>query len=518
VTLSTAPEKAVGRALTDEAGSFSLRAPAGVSLLLSIKRIGIKPLRPQPITLSDGERRVVHFEVDDLIVSLNRVTVSVPDVCGASAANATSLARLLEEVRAALIISELSEQTERVEGTVWGYHRLVDPVAGVVLSDSVFRISGKFRSPFVSISPEVLARDGYSLRLADGSVTFFAPDPHVLASEEFLNMHCFQAVSHVSDTALVGLRFKPLPRRRTTDIEGTMWIERASAELRSIEAHYTRSPIQATNVELGIRAQFARLSGGRWIVAAWSITSPILSSIVAQPVRVGPLVTQAEKTQSIKALNVDGGFVEFGDGRFSPYGSLEGKIAIEVRGGASAARRVILMGTKRVTSADSSGHFAFENVVPGQYTLFGYRVGNTPEDGAVGRTTTRIQQGIRADVRLELQAGAAGIEAICSPRRKNDDSGALLRVFLDEHGDKTRADVVFRRFFEGLSRLSVGAFRIEKFNGLGSSGGDGWYSTCSRNGGEQIELLLFDDRSIPRLQLGKTWVGEVVVREIRIPK
>ena len=86
---------------------------------------------------------------------------------------------------------------------------------------------------------------------------FFAPDASVLLSPSFASTHCFGLVAPPPGReALIGIEFRPnAPRRGHPDIEGTFWLDRASAELRSLDFRYTELPAPTERAEPGIGSE-----------------------------------------------------------------------------------------------------------------------------------------------------------------------------------------------------------------------------------------------------------------------
>ena len=66
----------------------------------------------------------------------------------------------------------------------------------------------------------------------------------VLLSESFVAGHCFHTEPWTRDGRdWVGVGFSPASARRNlVDIEGTLWLDRASAELRLLEYRYANMP------------------------------------------------------------------------------------------------------------------------------------------------------------------------------------------------------------------------------------------------------------------------------------
>ena len=127
-------------------------------------------------------------------------------------------------------------------------------------------------APFASIPASTLAAEGFVSVVRDTTV-FNAPDAALLLSDTFVETHCFAAVARQKDS-LAGLAFRPVPGRLVPEVRGTLWVQRASTELRFLEYRYVFAAGEREPDQLGGRLEFARLPGGAWIVSSWHIRMP----------------------------------------------------------------------------------------------------------------------------------------------------------------------------------------------------------------------------------------------------
>jgi hypothetical protein len=179
----------------------------------------------------------------------------------------------------------------------------VDTGSGTVNADSRRRVEGMAHKPFVTVDPERLSASGFIERAGEGYV-YAAPDADVLLSDRFLEEHCFRLRgSGAPAPGLIGLAFEPVRGRRVSDVEGVLWVDRASAELRLLEFEYTRAPIRGSRGVPGGRMEFQRLPDGRWITSSWVIRMPV----EAAPRDVNALVPA---TRQVVAVREVGGTVQ----------------------------------------------------------------------------------------------------------------------------------------------------------------------------------------------------------------
>jgi hypothetical protein len=131
---------------------------------------------------------------------------------------------------------------------------------------------GTWRAPYVSVPAGELAAKGFVRRNPDQNYTYFAPDAEAFLSDEFLDSHCM-SLDKV-EGGLVGLAFRPVPGRRVPDIEGTLWIDQATAALRRLAFSYVNVPFGLTETRSGGEVLFSALPNGTWIVREWNIRMP----------------------------------------------------------------------------------------------------------------------------------------------------------------------------------------------------------------------------------------------------
>jgi hypothetical protein len=98
------------------------------------------------------------------------------------------------------------------------------------------------------------------------------PDAALLVSDEFAATHCFGLTP--DEEGLVGLTFEPVPGRRLPEVSGTIWVDRATSELKFLDYEYTGLPGLLARAELGGRVEFQRLPSGAWIVRYWHVRTP----------------------------------------------------------------------------------------------------------------------------------------------------------------------------------------------------------------------------------------------------
>jgi hypothetical protein len=266
----------VAQTVSDATGQFFVRIPTAGTFTLRGLRIGHRPTPFGTITLADGERREMRFVLRGGLLTLAEVRVVGARVCGRRAMGASAVADMLEEARKAMQVAQYGAATTTTAQWVIENQMatLAGRVGGPITADI---IRGTTSQPFVSIPADSLAKVGFGVADEVGW-TFHAPDADVLTSDAFVDNHCFRTVppARGMDRGWIGLAFEPPRVRGDTKIgiSGTLWLHRASAELRRLDYTYTNLPRWMSTRRAGGQVAFHRVSDDLWIVQDWSIRMP----------------------------------------------------------------------------------------------------------------------------------------------------------------------------------------------------------------------------------------------------
>ena len=307
VVVASDPARGVAaRALTGERGEYILHLPRPARYEVRALRIGFRPTAVSPITLAAGESRTVDIVLRDEAVSLASVTVRGQSVCQSARDSGQLVVQLWEQARTALSATSLGAAGSRMTATVRVYDRTLDSLGTAVRRESSNVLSGTTLRPFASLSPDSLARVGYVSEDSTGT-EYRAPDADVLLSESFAALHCLRSEPAPADhPAWVGIGVRPArDRRGIYDIEGTLWLDRASSELRAFEYLYTGLPRELARAKAGGRVEFQRLPTGHWIVNRWSIRMP--ETLVRRTVTGVGTNQRVVNSTVVQAIHVRGG-------------------------------------------------------------------------------------------------------------------------------------------------------------------------------------------------------------------
>ena len=260
----------VVRALTNEDGRAAMRAAPG-TYRIKINRIGFQVMLTEPFALGVSETVRREIALASLRIVLPEQVVRGETQCNAQTREGELAGALWEQIRTALTANVLTQSQWAVPLRVQEFQRTLERDLTVTKEQAV-RTRVVRGPPFGSFAPETLAKRGFIFASGGDEYTFAAPDAALLVSTEFVDTHCFKAVSPAGDS--VGLAFEPVPRRRETDVKGTLWMDRATSELRSLDYQYTGLAGPLGRADLGGRLEFQRLRTGAWIVKYWYIRMP----------------------------------------------------------------------------------------------------------------------------------------------------------------------------------------------------------------------------------------------------
>lgn len=362
-----------GRALSGENGKFDLALPSAGTYTLSALRIGYRPTVVSDVRVEAAGATNVTITLAGVAVPLAAVDVRGRDVCGNQRDPQAQVVAVWTEARTALAAAALWSR-EQLDAEWITYKRELRLNTDFVRSQEVRVTRNPTTHAFKSWDAESLATRGYMINDVAGAI-YHAPDPEVLLSDIFAETHCFHTEPAPDrSSGLVGVGFAPQRTRGDrVEIEGTLWIDRASSELRTLEYRYVGLPDAADAAQPGGRVEFVRLPDGPWMVSRWFIRMPIIGSGNPADVEKG-YARQMLKTSGplLQAVALGGGQVS----RVSRRGALLYEAA-----GAGIAMQLVrpdtetsvsgalvtLDGTDYAWRADSTGLVKAAPVLDGHY-------------------------------------------------------------------------------------------------------------------------------------------------------
>ncbi|MGV3709003.1 MAG: carboxypeptidase-like regulatory domain-containing protein [Gemmatimonas sp.] len=301
-------DSVLARAVAGENGFFTIRAPAPSTVRLRLLRIGYQPTFDGPHTLAAGSVKNVRIALGDKRVVLATMDVRSDNRCNVRPDSAQLVTKLFEEARKALIASATPMGNAKHVATFTMYQRSQDERGKLVAPVQRSTFSGPSYRPFASLSADSLAQIGYVTETGD-DVIYRAPDADVLLSDSFLGAHCLQFVQGTGDRAAsVGIGFRPADRKTgMIDIKGTLWLDRQTNELQTLEYSYEGVPQDYEKLNVGGQVEYTQLSAGLWFVNRWAIRMPRMVSTVN--VINGRMRGSMDRTLKVEGLVITGGEV-----------------------------------------------------------------------------------------------------------------------------------------------------------------------------------------------------------------
>lgn len=469
ITVSQAGRKTVTKTLTDTQGKFELSVPSGGHYDLRALRIGFRPTEVGSVEIAGSGVSHIRVVLGAARIVLAPARIRGENVCQVNADTGQLVVRLWEQAKAALDATRFESGRESITATVRLFERTLDSLGRRVLAESSTIVRGTSTRPFASVAPDSLARVGFVVEDGTG-VTYYAPDADVLLSETFAAGHCFRVEPPpVGHPEWLGIGVRPaLERDHVSDIAGVLWIDRASAELRSLEYRYTSIPPEIAKAGAGGYVDFLRLPTGRWIVSRWEIRMP--RPVLVRVVQGYGNLARVDTRMVVRSVRVKGGetlVIEHAGeimyrsspsaptviataagtavaGTQSPPDSARGpkpKLAIitglvtdATTDAPIAGAQVQLAGTELAKLTNSDGRFRFLGLAAGDYDLNVRRI---------GYLLTNSHVSLNAGKPLELKIALRRLPPILAEVRVN---GRMLKV-------PPRYEEVYRRAALGWGRL-----------------------------------------------------------------
>ena len=416
VQLLDSAGSAVARAITGPAGEYRLTASRAGTYGLRVLRIGFQPSAPVRVVLPSGSDITQPPLVAGASVSLDTVRVAARRECQLRPDAATATFAVWEQIRTALIGAQVTEDRRLITSFV-GYERALDNRGERVIRQATSLRAGVAGVPWRSIPVDSLTKVGYAVTEPNGATTYFAPDLSVLVSEQFMAEHCLRLVA---EDERIGIAFEPTRNRRgVPEIEGTIWIDRASKELRSLDFKYVNVSRHEETLGGG-RVEFTRLRDGGWLVIRWNIRAPVLETRYG----AGGVLRGGNQVAGriVREVREEGGLlslVRAGSDTLwaNPVLSVAG-IVRDSTGRGVAGVRVALRGSGVPARTDSAGRFRIDAVVPGTYII-------EAQTDALAATGMRefayvTAADTRGDVQLRVPSDAQVVAGRCTnldPRR-----------------------------------------------------------------------------------------------------
>ncbi len=369
VLLVDSVARVAARALSNERGEFRLTAPRVGTYRLRTLRIGFRPLMSDAVVLRTGSEASQRLILSGLPVALDTMRVVDRNVCRTFTDSGAATYAVWEQIRTALMAAELTAASRTIAATTVAYDRALDAGPGRS-TGRVLRQQSRVSTDYVTqawrtLAPDSLRHVGYVVTERDNSTVYYAPGLDMLLSSAFIEDHCFRLTADKNRKDVVGIAFEPTPeRKRIPEIRGTLWVDRASSELRQLEFRYVNVSAEQEDHARADLA-FVRMRDGTWAISRWNIVMPVVVQ-VTRPGHAAEL--------RVSELRAAGGELAVarrgGDTLWTrPPMTLAGALLDSLSGAPVAGARVSVVGTGLESTSNARGRFALSGMLPGQYTL-----------------------------------------------------------------------------------------------------------------------------------------------------
>ena len=366
-----------GRAVSKEDGSFSVNAVRDGSYSIRVLRIGFRPTIAGPVELHAATTIRRDVALSGRVWLLPPVQVTDRGQCQVHPDTTAIAFRLWDEARIALLATVLTE-SEPLGVRLTHDERTFDASGAKVLVDSASTADGSSRKPIVTLTPDSLARGGYTTNDDHGGTTYWGPDANVLLSESFASTHCIRPELPPADTGslagVLGVGFEPADAKRGhVEVRGVLWVDRRSAELRSLDYTYVNVASVVEHAGAGGHVEFLRLPDGSWTVGRWWIRSPIVETTIFREPSTVPGAPPGQRT-SRRLVGIHesrGDILELRRGGAMWWE--RGRVSVAIRvvdpAGAPVRSMVSLNDTARSAATSDDGVVRFDRVLPGPARL-----------------------------------------------------------------------------------------------------------------------------------------------------
>jgi hypothetical protein len=305
--------------------------------------------------------------------------------------------------------------------------------------------------------------------------TYFAPDAQALLSDPFLDTHCFRLIEGGPDRAgLVGLAFEPTGQNeRVSDISGTLWIDRASVELRWLEYTYENLEPEVRPGDATGRVEFLRMPEGTWIVTEWWIRMPLVQVDIGGRLPVRQITGFRQSGGRVLEV-VEAGGRELSTG--ATAGAIEG-IVVDSLGLPMEGVSVGTVGSAQTIFTNAEGRFNLVGLMEGTYRVRFM----DPDLQALGlaapEITQEVRRGVSSSVQFLMPSPAAMLRESCGAPT-NSRMSMLGGIVRDASNDEPISGATVRVLWSLVESRGT-AFR-QVSNGLETTtDGFGIYRVCA---------------------------------------
>ena len=275
VTATDSAGIAAGRELTTTRGDFVLPLAHGGKFTITVLRLGSLPETVRDVVVERGRDLRIRIRIARDTPRPPSVAVRSGELCNVRG-DTGAIGHAWSQFLIVLATAEMAAESKAFSGTWLRTERNL----AKNLRDTVARSDSSVVIPLDGIMMPAIPPDssriaGFVIESEDG-VLYHTPDVTTLASRAFLARRCFSFdPPPPGQPGWTGLHFRsPDFRVGVVDVEGTLWIDRATLEPRGLGFRYVNLPPSFAAAESGGTLRFRQLPTGHWIVEEWTLRVP----------------------------------------------------------------------------------------------------------------------------------------------------------------------------------------------------------------------------------------------------
>jgi hypothetical protein len=360
VILIDATGSRVAGTLSESTGRYRLRVPAPGTFSLRVDVIGFRSatVPPFPVAADAAVTRDIQFAFAR--TQLPTVAVTATSTCARVGDETGDAPRLWSEVRKTLEASRIAIEERRFTVALRRFERTIGLPDSTLRASRTWTQTAVSENPFETLTPDAVAQGGFAVD-SDSARLYYAPDARILLADSFVASHCFGTRRSGPDGA-IGLTFRPQQTGKRIDISGVLWLDSATAELRSLEYRYLPA-LSRQDVGGGMVA-FGRYPTGVWGVQRWMIRLPVLRVFESRFRPDGSLGAFVD-TMVVAFRDVGGEVIASGASASSANTAgtrLRGTVFDSTQAEPLRGARVTIEGLGRTVETDFEGRFLFDSL------------------------------------------------------------------------------------------------------------------------------------------------------------
>jgi hypothetical protein len=291
------------------------------------------------------------------------------------------------------------------------------------------------------MSGDSLSEIGYWRRIDDRTTLFHGPDANALLSEAFVRDHCFRVISEAREhPGWIGLSFQPVRARMRAysppDIQGAIWFDSTTLELRRLSFVWTTLPGQAPTTGLGGEIRFARLEREPWYVARWHLRMP---RDIVEIQGSGDHVIRVQRLGIVE----EGGVVLADSLEEAGRATISG-IITDANRRPLAGATVRVLGTESSTRSDSAGRYLLEAVPAGLRVVVADHPALAPFGVRVGELRVLLDSSAVRTVSFRAPNASALVEALCGRDARAANQAVVRLTIVDSSSAQPIAGLAVR--------------------------------------------------------------------------